>query len=158
MARKTVYLETSFISYLTNRPSRDLIVAGHQLSTREWWETQRQDYDLYISELVIAEVSRGDEAAAEKRLVLLEGIELLRITDEVAEFATALVAGGAVPEAAGADAVHMAVAAVNGIHYLLTWNCAHIANAKRFEAIQTICVEHGYKSPILCTPDELTGD
>ena len=158
MARKTVYLETSLISYLTNRPSRDLIVAGHQLTTREWWDTRRQEYDLYVSELVIAEVSRGDEAAAEKRLALLDGIELLRITDEVAEFATALVAGGGVPEAAGADAVHVAVAAVNGIHYLLTWNCAHIANAKRFEAIQTICIEHGYKSPILCTPDELIGD
>lgn len=157
METKTVYLETSVVSYLTNRSSRDLIVAGHQLSTREWWDTKRQDYELYVSELVIAEASRGDVEAAQKRLALLDGISLLRVSDEVAALAQALVERRAIPEQASADAVHVAVAAVNGIHYLLTWNCTHIANAERFEAIEQTCLENGYKSPIICTPDELTG-
>ena len=155
MDKKTVYLETSVVSYLTNRPSRDLIVAGHQASTREWWETQRQNYDLYVSELVIAEASRGHEEAAQKRLALLDGISLLRVSEEVAAFAQALVERHAIPQVAAADAVHVAVAAVNGIHYLLTWNCKHIANAARFEAIEKTCLENSYKSSIICTPDEL---
>ena len=155
---KTVYLETSVVSYLTNRPSRDLIVAGHQLSTREWWETQRQSYELYVSELVIAEASRGHEEAAQKRLALLDGIALLRISEDVVALAQALVDHHAIPEVANADAVHVAAAAVNGIHYLLTWNCKHIANAERFDAIATVCLENGYKPPIICTPDELAGD
>lgn len=158
MDKKTVYLETSVVSYLANHPSRDLIVAGHQVSTREWWETRRQGYDVYVSELVIAEASRGQEEAASRRLAFLDGIALLRIGEEVARFAQVLVEQHAIPVAAAADAVHVAVAAVNGIHYLLTWNCTHIANAERFEAIQTVCVESGYKSPIICTPDELTGE
>ena len=158
MDKKTVYLETSVVSYLTNRPSRDLIVAGHQVSTREWWETQRENYDLYVSELVIAEASRGHEEAAQKRLTLLDGISLLRISEEVATFAQTLVERHAIPEVANADAVHVAVAAVHGIHYLLTWNCKHIANAERFDDIATACLDSGYKPPIICTPEELTGD
>jgi hypothetical protein len=109
-------------------------------------------------ELVILEASRGHEEAAQKRLALLDGIELLRITEEVTQLAQALVEGRAIPEVAAADAVHVAVAAVNGIHYLLTWNCKHIANAERFEAIQAVCLDTGYQPPILCTPDELPGE
>ena len=139
MERKTVYLETSVISYLTNRVSRDLIVAGHQVSTREWWDSQRQAYEVYVSELVVLEASRGYEEAAQKRLALLDGIELLRITEEATQLAQALVTDHAIPEVAAADAVN-------------------IANAKRFEAIQTICLDNGYQPPILCTPDELPGD
>ena len=75
--KKTVYLETSVVSYLANHPSRDLIVAGHQAATRDWWEIKRTNYDLYVSELVIAEASRGREEAAQKRLALLDGIALL---------------------------------------------------------------------------------
>lgn len=157
METKAVYIETSVVSYLTNQPSRDLIVAGHQLTTREWWDTRRRNYDLYVSELVIAEAGRGNLDAARSRLALLEGIPLLHVSEEVAIFAQALVDRHAIPNVAVADAVHVAIAAVNGIHYLLTWNCKHIANAERFEAIERTCVEHGYKSPIICTPDELCG-
>lgn len=158
MDKQAVYLETSVVSYLTNRPSRDLIVAAHQAVTREWWEGKRTHYDLYVSELVIAEASRGHEEAAAKRLALLDGISLLRVSDAVAILAQALVDRHAIPEVANADAVHVAVAAVNGIHYLMTWNCKHIANAERFDAITGVCLENGYKPPIICTPDELSGE
>ena len=158
MDKKTVYLETSVVSYLTNRPSRDLIVAGHQAVTREWRESRRADFTLYVSEPVLDEASAGDPQAAAKRLAVLDGIDVLSVTDEAIEFAAHLLQLGVVPEKAATDALHVALACTNGIHYLLTWNCKHIANAERFDAIATACLENGYQSPIICTPDELTGD
>ncbi|MCA9324699.1 type II toxin-antitoxin system VapC family toxin [Candidatus Saccharibacteria bacterium] len=155
---KSVYLETSFISYLTNRPSHDLITAGHQALTQDWWDNQRPHFTLYVSELVVTEAKRGHEEAAAKRLSALENIELLKITDEISAFAKALITGHAIPEVAVADAVHVSTAAINGIDYLLTWNCKHIANAQRYEAIREICREQGYRSPVICTPEELIGD
>ncbi len=158
MEKKTVYLETSVVSYLANRPSRDLIVAGHQAVTREWWERRRADFTLYVSEPVLDEASAGDPAAAAQRLSALEGIDVLSVTDEAIEFAAHLLQQGVVPEKAAIDALHVALACTNGIHYLLTWNCKHIANAERFDAIASACLESGYKPPIICTPDELTGE
>jgi predicted nucleic acid-binding protein len=158
MDKSAVYLETSVISYLTNRPSRDVIVAGHQATTREWWESKRAHYELYISELVIVEAGRGHAEAAAKRMALLEGISLLRMSDAVMMLSQRLIDRRAIPEVASADAIHVATAAVNGVHYLLTWNCKHIANAERFDAICTVCLNAGYRPPIICTPDELSGD
>ena len=158
VANQSVYIETSVVSYLASRPSRDPVVAGHQVATHDWWNVRRSRYGLYVSELVIAEASRGDQQAAIARLALIDGIELLQITDEVAAFAQSLIDLHAIPAMAGADAVHVAVAAVNGMHYLLTWNCKHIANAERRDAISAICLRSGYKPPVICTPDELAGD
>jgi len=158
MATQSVYVETSVVSYLASRSSRDPIVAGHQAATHEWWNVRRGRYGLYVSELVIAEAGRGHEEAAVKRLALLDGIDLLRITEEVSIFAQTLIDRQAIPRVASADAVHVAVAAVNGMHYLLTWNCKHIANAERRDAILAACLQCGYKPPVICTPDELAGD
>jgi predicted nucleic acid-binding protein len=158
MAIQSVYIETSVVSYLTSRPSRDPIVAGHQAATHEWWNVRRSRYGLYVSELVITEASRGHEEAAVKRLALLDGVDLLRITEEVTGFAQVLIDRHAIPLAASADAIHVAIAAVNGMNYLLTWNCKHIANAERRDAILATCLQRGYKPPVICTPDELVGD
>lgn len=157
MDRKTVYLETSFISYLTSRPSRDLIVAGHQAITREWWDTRRQDFELFTSELVIIEAQRGDADAAEQRLAVLDDLDALDMSPEAEHFAGLLLSQHAVPEKAGEDAAHIAVACVSGMDYLLTWNCKHIANAERFRIIEQLCLEQDYTSPIICTPEELLG-
>lgn len=158
MEKKTVYLETSVVSYLANRPSHDLIVAAHQAVTRTWWEKRRDDFTLYVSEPVLDEAGSGDPQAAAKRLAVVDGIDVLNVTDEAIEFAARLLQRGAVPEKAATDALHVALACTNGIHYLLTWNCKHIANAERFDAIASACLESGYQPPIICTPDELSGD
>lgn len=158
MDKKTIYLETSVVSYLANRPSRDLIVAAHQAVTREWWERRRLDFTLFVSEPVLDEAGSGDADAAAQRLAVVDGIDVLRVTDAAIDLAERLLRSGAIPKEAAIDALHVALACVNGIHYLLTWNCKHIANAERFEEIQTVCVESGYKPPIICTPDELTGE
>lgn len=158
MAKRAVYLETSVIGYATTRPSRDLIVAARQQVTRDWFERSRKAYELFVSQLVIREASFGDEEAARERLVLLEGIPLLAVSDTVGELATRLVDEGAVPRKASVDALHIAVAAAHGVDFLLTWNCKHIANARMRGAIEQACREAGYEPPVICTPEELTSD
>jgi predicted nucleic acid-binding protein len=133
-------------------------VAGRQQITRDWLDFRAQDYELYVSQLVIGEISAGDEDAACERQALLQGIRLLGVTDAAGGLAGRLVRSGAVPGNAAEDALHIAVAAVHGVDYLLTWNCAHIANATLRQAIQGACRLAGYEPPIICTPEELTNE
>ena len=153
-----VYLETSFVGYLTSRPSRDLLVAAHQQITHEWWEKRRSDFELFISRIVIDESSAGDEDAAQERLTLLEQLPVLQLSAEAIELAKAFVAEGVFPERASEDALHVAVAAVNGMDFLLTWNCRHIANAETVRATDAVCRANGYEMPEICTPEELMGE
>jgi len=155
MTRTAVYLETSVIGYATSRPSRDLVVAGHQQITREWFASQARVYDLFISQLVAGEAAGGDTDAARERSVFLQDIPRLGVTDAAGELAAQLVASGAVPRKASEDALHIAVATVHGVDYLLTWNCKHIANATMRQAIERVCREAGYEPPVICTPEEL---
>jgi len=150
-----VYIETSFVSYLTARPSRDLIVAGHQQITHDWWDTRRRDYELCVSQLVLQEAGDGDPQAAQERLDVLATMTVLEIKEEAVELAEELVQAGALPAKAGNDALHIAVAAFNRIPYLLTWNCRHMANATMRAQIESVCARKGFKAPIICTPEEM---
>jgi hypothetical protein len=150
-------LETAVPSYLTAWPSRDLIRAGHQQITKEWWQTRRSHFDLYISQFVLDESAGGDPEAARERLLALQDLPVLDVTGEVGELAAALVASLALPAKAVTDAAHIAIAAVHGMHFLLTWNCTHIANAEMAVAIETACRDRGYSCPVICTPEELMG-
>ena len=140
---------------MTAWPSRDLVTAAHQQITREWWQTRRQDFDLFTSQLVVDEASEGDLNAATRRLEVLAEIPLLEPSDDVAELAQALIEQIPFPERAAADALHIAIAVVSGMDYLLTWNCTHIANAALRSTIESICRSIGYNVPIICTPEEL---
>ena len=156
-----VYIETSVVSYLTAPPSNDLRAMANQNATVEWWDLQRAKYDLVISEFVIsefviAEASLGNPEAARRRLAVLDDIAELKATEKVRLLGRELVNLGALPVKAEVDAFHVAVAAVNGIEYLLTWNCKHIANARTRPRIESVCRAMGYEPPIICTPDELT--
>lgn len=152
-----LYLETTIPSYLAGRPSRDLLVAAHQSVTRDWWESRRSHFDLYISELVIQEVRAGDARIAERRMQILWDIPILPVNREISELAEELIAKGAIPPKAAGDAVHIAVATVYGCEFLLTWNCRHIANAEMHRAIRRVVEQYGYEVPNLCTPEELMG-
>ena len=156
--KPSVYLETSVVSYLTARLSRDLIVAAHQQITQEWWESHRDEYDLQVSQFVLQEAAGGDAEAARRRLAALQGLPTLDITDEVTALALALIDQVPLPAKAGIDALHMATAAINGIEYLMTWNCKHIANAALRPQIESVCRKYGYVAPIMCTPEELMGE
>jgi predicted nucleic acid-binding protein len=152
---ETIYLETSVISYLAARPSRDLLVAGQQQVTWDWWDKEKDRYRLFISEAVLDEASLGDPDAAARRLALIAGLSELALNVEVRMLSKALVAQKAVPEKAITDAVHIAVAAVHGANYLLTWNCKHINNAHTRKAISGVCLAHGLEAPTICTPQEI---
>lgn len=156
--KKRVYIETSVISYLTSRPGRDLVVAARQQVTVEWWEQRRGDFELLTSQVVLDEARRGDTDAARQRLALLEGMVLLQITSEAEELADAIIAGGLLPARAFADALHIAVATVHDVDYLITWNCAHIANAEILPRVGVTCARLGLTAPFVCTPDELLGE
>ena len=156
--KQRVYVETSVISYLASRPSRDLIVAAHQELTREWWEERSRRFELVISELVAREAGGGDPDASRFRLAAIEGIAILALTDEAVSVAEHLVGSGPIPREAAADALHIALAAVNGIDYLLTWNCRHLANASLRVQIAVLLEGAGYACPVICTPEELMED
>jgi hypothetical protein len=153
----SVYLETSVVSYLVARPSRDIVTAAHQQLTADWWSKRRGGFTLFTSELVIQEISLGDPDTAQRRLAAVEGVSLLATTDQVREFARHLIDSRVIPPGAAADAAHIAAATVHGIEYLLTWNCRHIANAEIRGCIERSCRDRGYEAPVLCTPEELMG-
>jgi predicted nucleic acid-binding protein len=155
---ESVYLETSFISYLVARPSRDVIVAGHQQTTQEWWDNRRSLFECSVSQVVIAEASAGDPTEIQKRLAIISGLPVLKATEEAEALAQAIMAAGMLPPDAVRDAAHVAVAAIHGIDYLLTWNCKHLANAQISRRIRLVCEKLKQRMPALCTPDELMGE
>jgi predicted nucleic acid-binding protein len=155
--KKKVYIETSIVSYLTARPSSDLLAAAWQKVTVDWWGTQRHRFDLFISDIVIEEAGRGGSEAADRRLEALSGIQLLAINEEVVSLSEMLVQKGAAPRKAIGDSLHIAAAAVHGIDYLLTWNYRHIDNAEAKPVIRRICLESNYGYPEICTPQQLMG-
>ena len=155
---ESVYLETSFISYLVARASRDVIVAGHQQTTQEWWTNRRREFECSISQVVIDEASAGDPAEVQKRLAITGGLAVLEITEEPEALTQAIMAAGMLPPHAVRDAAHVAVAAVHAIDYLLTWNCKHLANAQIARRIALVCEKLGHRMSIICTPEELMGE
>jgi hypothetical protein len=150
-----VYIETTFVSYLTARPSRDVVFAGHQQITREWWDTRRAHFEICASQLVVDEAAAGDPEAAQERLEVLKDVTLLETTLGALALAKELIRAGALPPKPADDALHIAIAATNGVPFRLTWNCRHLANATMRPSIDAVCAATGLKPPIICTPEEL---
>lgn len=155
MAKKKVYLESSVISYLTARPSRDVVKLAKQDLTRQWWHNKRMKYDLHVSSFVMEEIVRGDANAAGLRRDVVIGLPEITMSDEADRLYQALLSAKAVPAEASADAMHIALAVVNGMEYLLTWNCAHINNAAHKKKIAKVVSEFGYTESTIATPEEL---
>jgi predicted nucleic acid-binding protein len=155
---ESLYLETSIIGYLTVRQSTNLIIAANAAITQNWWDTRRKQFTLYISEVVLEEVGRGDVEIATKRLEILRDLPLLEINEAVEELARQFLAKSNLPAKASDDALHIALATVYKLNYLLTWNCKHIANAQIQKKLSQISSQYGYELPIICTPYELIGD
>ena len=153
--RPRVYVETSIVSYLTARPARDIVIAGRQQATRDWWENAPTRFDLVISQLVREEAAIGDPEASRARLAALAALTALAAPTEARELARQLVDAGAVPKHAARDAMHVAIAAVHGVEFLVTWNFRHIANAVARPRIESVCRRAGVGPPVLCTPEEL---
>jgi predicted nucleic acid-binding protein len=155
---ETVYIETSIIGYLTVRVSNNLILMANVEATREWWETRRNQFNLYISQVVLNEVACGDTEIAAKRLEILHDFPSLSINEDVQSLAAEFLSKSNLPPKAAADALHIALATVYGLDYLLTWNCKHIANAQIQKKLAQVTFNAGYELPTICTPYELMGE
>jgi hypothetical protein len=153
-----VYVETSIFSFLTSKPSRNILSAAWQSLTIEWWETRRDDFDLFISELVREEGQRGDPDAAAKRIAAMKDIPFLHMTEAAALLAKKLVFPGPLAPKAADDALHLALSAIHKMDFLLTWNCRHIDNAEIKPKVRKIINTQGYDMPEICTPQELRGE
>jgi hypothetical protein len=152
-----VYLETTIPSYLAAKPARDLLQAARQQLTHDWWDQERAKYELFVSEIVIDEVSAGDQDAAERRLKILDGIPLLEISPEINDLTKTILRSKLIPPRAARDAVHISISAVHEIDFLLTWNCKHIANATIMKVLTEIITKKGFEPPTICTPDTMLG-
>lgn len=154
---ETVYIETSIIGYLTARISNNLILMANVEATREWWDTRRNHFELYISQTVLDEAARGDAKIARKRLEILSDFPLLEVNESVQELAIQFLTKSNLPPKAADDAIHIAIATIYGLDYLLTWNCKHIANAQIQKKLAQISSNAGYELPTICTPYEFMG-
>lgn len=153
-----VYIETTIPSFLAARPSRDVVIAGKQETTRIWWELRAPRFELFVSPFVWDEASLGDPVVARRRCDLLAELAVLAVDAEATRIAEALVASGCIPVNAATDASHVAVATRHGMDFILTWNCAHIANAQALPHLRAVSASLGYELPTICTPDELMED
>jgi predicted nucleic acid-binding protein len=154
----TVYLETSIVSYLRQKPSTQVVLAARQLLTHQWWNDERSNYQLVASQLVIDEASAGNPSLAAERLQLLAGIPLLQLDPVIADIADEIMSRAILPEKARTDALHIATVAHHRIQYLLTWNCSHIANARILPRIHDVLNDLLIPIPVICTPEEMVGN
>jgi predicted nucleic acid-binding protein len=154
----SVYVETSVISYLTARQSQDVIIAARQAITRNWWQETRHRFDVYLSMLVIDEAGAGDAGAAAQRAQVMDGLPILELTDAAQALAGQLIGQGLVPKTSVEDSLHIALATVHGMDFLLTWNFRHINNAEMKARIGAAIEAVGYECPVICSPEELGGE
>ncbi len=153
--KPSVYIETTVVSYLVARPSADAILSGRQQTTRQLWEDYSDNFEFVVSDVVITEIRQGDEIAAQRRIEALAGFTVLELSPEAVILALELINAGAVPKESQTDAQHIAVAVVNGIEHLTSWNYKHIVNETKRQYIDQVCRAAGYQPTILCTPTEL---
>jgi hypothetical protein len=153
-----IYIESTIPSYVVARPARDLIQAGHQQTTKDWWDLKREKYELFTSQVVLDEIASGDKEMARQRIELMAGIPLLDLTHEASTLTKSILSSGVVPTSADRDAAHIALATVHEMDILLSWNCRHIANAAIQGRLRRLAEKSGYTLPVLCTPDGLTGE
>lgn len=153
--KKRVYIETTVVSYLTARPSRDIIIAGHQEATRDLWPRLVDKHDTYISAMVYEEAAKGDMEQARVRLAAIEPFPMLDIGDEARSLAEKILDGKGIPAEYPEDALHIAVAADNGIEVVITWNFAHLNNPFTRRVVRKIVEKEGYVCPEICSPEEL---
>jgi len=155
---KSVYIESSVISYITARPSRDVVTSARQAISIEWWDGYKDSFEIFVSELVLEEIGSGDSRAASNRLAMVEGIPVLVATSNAVALAKSLIAENAIPASSMEDALHISIAAAQGVDFLLTWNFKHINNANTRNKIAQVINLSGFNSPIICSPEELINE
>ena len=152
---QSIYLETTVVGHLAGRLHPVAAILARQQVTRQWWDSASNRYFLLVSDLVLAECADGDGDAASDRLKIVDGIDLLQTSAAANALAAELIAAHAVPQSEPRDALHIALAAINGIDYLATWNFKHIMNPSTQHLIDAVCRNAGIESAVICTPEQL---
>ena len=153
--KPSVYIETSVISYFTSALSKDIITAGHQLITLDWWEKMVPKCECWISPYVFQEISKGNASMASKRIEAIQSFNSLELNKDVDTLAKTYLRYIQTPEHAIADAYHLAIAAHYNMDYLVSWNCSHIANAHIIKQLRKVNESLSIQTPVICTPEEL---
>jgi len=151
----TVYLETTVVGNIAGRLHPDPKIAAWQQVTREWWATAPDRYHLFVSQLTLDECGEGDPDAAKERIDLIKDVNLIEPSNDVEKLAHLLVNRLAVPASEPRDALHISIAAVNGVQFIATWNFKHILNPHLQIKIASTCREGGFNPPVICTPQQL---
>ena len=150
--KPTVYIETTIPSYYCDeRPA----LAAEIARTREWWDQERQEYECYISAIVLDELNEGNFPTQPDCLALVKDLPLLAVSQEVADIAVVYQARRLMPKTPVRDALHLALASFYRMDYLLTWNCRHLANARKTVHLEKLNTQMGLSVPRLVTPDLL---
>jgi predicted nucleic acid-binding protein len=152
---KTVYVESTVVSYYAAHRTRDLIVAAHQEITWEWWDKALPVFEPFVSQIVFDEILRGDEEAVRRRASAIEDFKVLEMTPDVASLAEVYFNALNIPDKARNDSYHLALAVYHGMDYLVSWNCTHIAAGRVRAVVEALNDERGYQTPVICTPEEL---
>lgn len=151
----TVYLETTVPSYLAALPSRDLVIAAHQQVTREWWEKAKERFEIVISEAVLAEIQAGDPDAISRRMEIVKDLPILELNEDVRHLTRIYDQRLGLPTKAKADLLHISFAVSFEVDFLVTWNCAHIANGEVVRKLLHTNRELERNTPLILTPEEL---
>lgn len=152
---KRVYIETTVVSYYVARPNRNVIIAGHQEATRKLWPRLSMLYDTYVSALVFEESRKGDPGRAKRRVDAIAPFRMLDVDDHAYHLASKIIENGGVPKEYPEDALHIAVAAMNGMDVLITWNFAHLNNPFTRLKVRRAVESEGFLCPEICSPEEL---
>lgn len=153
-----VYIETSVVSYYAARPSRDVVMAGHQQSTQDFWELLSGRLSPYVSALVLHEAGKGDPAVARKRLDAIKSFPVISTTTEAERLAQDIMDGHGVPREYPEDALHIGIAAAAGIDFIVTWNFAHMNNPFTKMMIRQAVENAGYECPEIVSPEAFLGE
>lgn len=152
-----VYLETSFVSACVTTRQDPASIYRRQTSN-EWMQTQAARHQLFVSAEVFRELDHPDYAQRTEALAFIAGTPVLAVDEEASGLARILVQERVMPGPPVGDAVHVAVACVHGIDYLLTWNVRHLANPNKLSHLRTVCLRVGRIPPAIITPDLLWED
>ena len=155
LMKPKVYIETTIPSYLTAFPSRDIVICAHQQLTKEWWLEARENFETFISEAVIEEIRQGDVSASEKRMSMVSGLTVLSLNDDVRELVHFYDSKLGLPKKAKTDILHIAFAVSYEMDYMLTWNCAHLANGGVMRKLLDLNEFINRYTPLIVTPEEL---
>ncbi len=152
--RKRVYIETTIPSfYYETRVSVDMVARRNW--TRQWWKIHHTRFELVTSLAVIEELQQGNHPNKALTLHLIRELPLVPVVPEIERIVDTYVARNVIPVNPKGDALHLALAAYHSCHFLLTWNCRHLANANKFEHIRKVTEKLGLMAPTLTTPVEL---